>query len=48
MTQTGMIVHAFNPVKMTVFAGVVLVVSICVFRTVIKKRKGANEYVKDN
>lgn len=47
VTQTGMIMHAFNPVTMTVFIGAVLIVSICVFRTVIKKRKGADEYAKD-
>ncbi len=47
VTKTGMIMHAFNPVKMTVFIGAVLIVSICVFRTVIKKRKGADEYAKD-
>ncbi len=47
VTQTGMIMHAFNPIKLTIITGLILITSVCVFRTVIKKSKGADEYAKE-
>lgn len=47
VTQTGMIVHAFSPIKMTIIIGLILIMSVCVFRTKIKKKKGADEYAKE-